>query len=282
MPATLSIEGKTFDLLGTQRSGAAVYRGQSEFLRIGEKSNITRDLALHHEMEKAHYPVAEIRAEGEHEGKGYFIEASLGRASFRALFADDYATGSITDTNFARFVAVAKKLFVAEVRAAQPKWNIQEFAAGINLMHLSREIGGYGKAIEERFVEVAARLQKMPGTLLHGDCNAANMYEGGVIDLEDSFYGPVGYDIVSALMTADWSPLTREHEFHAHYRFTDDQKNEYVQALLPIAKKAQIHISQKDINDLAFCRAIWLCSGMNAWPRLQQWRFDKLIREYLS
>jgi hypothetical protein len=283
MPESLHVEGKQFELLGKQRSGAAVYRGQDSYLRIGEPSAIRYDLAHHREMESAHYPVASIRAEGELDGQLFFIEESLGAKSFRAIFGEEYAaTGMVGSASFTSFTGIAKKLYAAQIKAQRGSWDVGEFAAGVNVTKFARELPVYQADIEAAFVAAAGRLGKLPGTLLHGDCNAANMYDGGIIDLEDSFYGPLGYDQISALMTIEWSPDTKNFEFHAQYRFTDEQRAAYVKALNVAGKKAGVTDLGKYADDLAFCRAIWLCSGMREWPRIQQWRYEKFITEYLS
>lgn len=283
MQGTLHVEGAEYTLLGTQRSGAAVYRGEKAYLRIGEPPAIEYDVAHHREMEQAKYPVARILSEGEFDGKKYFIEASLGPASYRALFESSYSSVGVVDPgHFSSFTALAKKLYSAQLKAKRESWNIGEFAAGANVTKFARELPVYTGEIEAAFVAAGERLKKLPGTLLHGDCNAANMYEGGIIDLEDSFYGPVGYDQVSALMSIEWSPPTRNYEFYAQYRFSDDQKEAYLKSLNAVGKKAGITDLGKYAKDLAFCRAIWLCSGMSAWPRIQQWRYEKFIEEYLS
>jgi len=283
MPETLYIEGKEFQLLGKQRSGAAVYRGPGCYLRMGNRASIAHDLAQHREMVAAKYSVANILSEGEHEGKMYFIEESLGSQSFRALFADEYtATGAVSGKHFADFTGIAKKLYAAQLKARREAWDVGEFAAGANVTKFARELPVYRAEIEAKFVAAAERLKKLPGTLLHGDCNAANMYEGGIIDLEDSFIGPVGYDQISALMTIEWSPATRDFEFYAQYAISGDQKASYLKALNTVGKKAGITDLGKHAADLAFCRAIWLCSGMAEWPRIQQWRYEKFVTTYLS
>ncbi len=281
MPQALYIEGKQFELLGVQRSGAAVYRGSDAYLRIGEKAAIYHDLAQHREMEKAKYPVARIISEGEYEGKVYFIEESLGTKSFRALFEEEYTKGDVRTPTFSNFTGMVKKLYAAQLRAER-EWSVSEFAAGANVTKFARELPVYTSHIEAKFVEAAERLAKIPGTLLHGDCNPANMYEGGIIDLEDSFYGPVGYDCVSALMSIEWSPDTRDYEFYAQYKFSDEQKASFYRVLNTVGKKAGVVNLAKYADDLAFCRAIWLCSGMHEWPRIQQWRYEKFVRTYLS
>lgn len=283
MPEQLHLEGKDFTLLGVQRSGAAVYRGTHSYLRTGERAAIAYDLAHHREMEAAKYPVAKILSEGEHDGRAYFIEESLGAKSFRTTFESGYSsTGAVSSEQFSAFTAVSKKLFSAQLKAKRESWDVGEFASGANVTKFARELPVYTVEIETKFVAAAERLKKLPGTLLHGDCNAANMYEGGIIDLEDSFYGPVGYDQISALMTIEWSPDTKYYEFYAQYRFSDEQKAAYLKALNVTGKKAGIPDLGKYAKDLAFCRAIWLCSGMSPWPRIQQWRYEKFIEEYLS
>jgi hypothetical protein len=283
MQGTLVIDGRQFELLGTQRSGAAVYRGTNAYLRIGERGVISHDLAQHREMKAAKYPVARILSDGEHDSLTYFIEESLGQESFRAMFEEDYLQGgSVSGQHFSSFTRIAKKLYAAQLKAQRATWDIGEFAAGLQVTTFARELPAYRADIEAKFVSVAERLQKLPGTLLHGDCNAANMYEKGVIDLEDSFYGPVGYDQISALMSMEWSPDTRDYEFYARYKLTREQKESYIRALNSIGRKAGVVDIASPASDLAFCRALWLCRGMAAWPRIQQWRYEKFIHDYLS
>lgn len=278
----LFLDGISFELLGEQRSGAAVYRGEGAYLRIGEKGAIARDLTQHRLMEEAKYPVAGIISEGELGQKGYFIEKSLGPRSFRAMFQEDCdEKGRISDANFNNFLQVMKKLHGAQLKSRALEWNVQDFAAGVNVTRLSGELSTYRAAIESRFMQAVERLQKLPGALQHGDCNPANMYMGGIIDLEDSFFGPLGYDAVSALMSIEWSPETRDHEFYAQYRFTPEHKAAYLKALSVLNTKAKLPTLSAHFDDLAFCRAVWLCSGMHEWPRIQQWRFEKLISTYL-
>jgi Ser/Thr protein kinase RdoA (MazF antagonist) len=274
MSEMLIIGGRSFELLGLQRGGAAVYRGEGEYLRIGETRAIERDLALHRAMEKARFPVPSILSDGEMQGKRYFVESSAGTHSFRAIFQEDVdAHRTIKDEHFDAFVAVMKKLHAAQKKNAKGKWSTQEFAEGIRLPELCKELPVHADAIRNRFDAAVKRLETLPRALTHGDCNPANIYERGVIDLEDSFYGPLGYDVASALVTIEWSPELRSYEFFAQYRFSEAQKAAYKKSFRSIAPH---------FEDFAFCRAAWLSTGMGAWPRIQQWRFEKFIHEFLS
>lgn len=271
---SLVVDAVRFELLGEQRGGAAVYRGENAYLRLGETQMILHALTLHREMEKAKYPVAPIISQGEIGAQSYFIEKSLGTRSFRAIFQEDFERdGHIADQNFMALVTILKKLHGAQAKFAGRAWSADEFAGGIRLPSLCSELPDHAHALRERFTAAAVRLQNLPGSLTHGDCNPANIYEEGIIDLEDSFYGPSGYDVISALTSIEWSPRTREYEFYAHYRFSDEQKEVYLKTFALVAAHAK---------DLSFTRAVWVCSGMGKWPRLQHWRFEKLVKDFLS
>jgi len=283
MDETLTIDGQTFQLLGTQRGGASVYRGAGTYLRIGDRETITRDVSLHRMMEKAKFPVAQIVQEGTLAHRSYFIELSLGDASFRAQFQKDIDDHSeITSGAFKSFLSISKQLLSAQVKMVEGGWDVEEFAWGVKFTSLCRELPAHADEIRARFVKAAKRLSVLPKTLLHGDCNPANMYQGGIIDLEDSFYGPLGYDQIAALISVEWSPERRDYEFYAQYRFSEEQKKEYLKAMDALGKKAGVDSLSEYADDLAFCRALWLSAGMHEWPMTQQWRFEKLIETYLS
>lgn len=271
--SVLTIDAERFELLGLQKGGSAVYRGEKNYLRIGPKEGIAADRLIHQAMEKAKFPVARILSEGELNSHGYFVEESLGERSFRAAFQEDMeARSRINDAHFTAFLALMKKFYSAQKKSAKGDWDTDEFAAGIRLPELCRELPVHADAIRERFAVAIERLKPLPRALTHGDCNPANLYERGVIDLEDSFYGPLGYDIISALVTIEWAPEVKTHEFYAQYRFAPEQKAAYLKQFRQIAPH---------FDDLAFCRAAWLSSGMGEWPRLQQWRFEKFVHEFL-
>lgn len=56
----------------------SVYKGAGEFLRIGPEGLIVPELNLHKKLLGYGFPVPGIVAEGEKDGKTYYIEQSLG------------------------------------------------------------------------------------------------------------------------------------------------------------------------------------------------------------
>jgi hypothetical protein len=80
----------------------------------------------------------------------------------------------------------------------------------------------------------------------------------------------------------EWSPNTKNFEFYSQYRFTDAQRETYLSTFDKLLKKAKLPTLSEHYSDFAFCRAVWLCTGMHEWPRIQQWRYEKLIESFLS
>jgi aminoglycoside phosphotransferase (APT) family kinase protein len=153
-------------------------------------------------------------------------------------------------------------------------------AEAIRLASLKKEIGEHAKALQKEFDAVAERLQTYPSVVTHGDLNPSNMYPQGVIDLEDSFEGPLGFDVVSVLMTQEWFP-DGAYEFVSKYRMSEAQKFQCIAQCDALYARAGFPPLSHAYRDLSFCRAVWLCAGMNEWPNIQKWRFEKFKKEFL-
>lgn len=283
MEKSISIEGQNYELLGVQKHGAGVYRGASAYARVGDMAAIEPDYQQHLLMQTAKYPVAEILGRGNAAGMEYFLEKSLGAQSFKVRFLEDMARdGKISSESFSDFLAAMRKLFTAQLKSIEGEWQVGEFAGGIQLGVLTRELPTYRDALEKRFVEACQRLKGFPRVLVHGDCDPSNVYESGFIDVEYSFFGPLGYDMTTPLTSMEWSPDTKNFEFYSQYRFTDAQRETYLTTFDKLLKKAKLPALSDQYSDFAFCRAVWLCTGMHEWPRIQQWRYEKLIETFLS
>jgi 5-methylthioribose kinase len=68
----------------------------------------------------------------------------------------------------------------------------------------------------------------------HGDHNQYNIFDNGVIDLEDSFYGPIGYDTITSLTQNFWFPDSRKSEIGEltrQHSFTKEQLQTYLTSI---------------------------------------------------
>lgn len=286
-PETIECEGRIFNFVIVQRGDeSAVYRSDDAYMRIGDPKRIHADLAQHSKMEALGFPVARVIAEGEHYGQAYSIEASLGGRHLGALFAEDVEQkGQITNEAFQHLQRVTERFAQAQVKtvvATEP----HAFARGIRLEELKKEMPEHAPQLERRFQSAIERLGSTPYVLTHGDFNPNNLYPTGVIDLEDVFYAPYGYDLISAIAHIDDFPDAsprEEYEHTAKYRFTNEQELHYIRRLDGMWQKHGIQPLVSAVEqELRFCRTVWACSGISHLPHLRRFRWKRLKEQFLS
>ncbi len=284
MEDSVFLNNKTYELVKTQRDDiSAIYKCGDEYLRLGETAKIKRDLEAHRKMEAEGFPVAEVLDEGELDGLYYFTETSLGAYKIGEIFADDtQKTGRISDENFDVFLSVVEKFMKAQLNAKSPTEDFNSFSLGILLDNLCNELPEYSAKIRARFAEIKDRLAVFPFVLTHGDFNPGNLYPAGVIDFEDTFYGPFGFDIVGALVYSDYMPDSSDYEYFAKYRFSAEQKKKYFELVDSTSQSAGLPKLSEFEKDFEFCKAVWLSVRMEKWPKLQKFRYDLLIDRFLK
>jgi len=282
MPAILDIEGTEYTLVGVQRGGLAVYRGSNGYLRLGDEISVARDVASHREMEQAGYPIARIIAEGEMLEGSYYIETSQGDISFRNLFsAEIQSDGEISDSTFKTFLEIVERYLSRQVSTRRVT-DGADFRARVKLDALCAEMPQQAEELTAQFEQTVEALSAMPYVLSHGDFNAANLYERGVIDLEDTLSAPFGYDAVTALCTVDWIPPEGNYEYTRSYTFTPVQKAEYIALIDTVTLRNGIPPVSYAYQSLEFLRAIWMVSDLQKWPRARAYMHKQFMNKYLA
>lgn len=284
MERTLTIDGKTFELVRVQRGGASfVYKGADGYLRIGDPRIIKKHLDAHTLMEEAGFPVPSLISQGEREGLAYFIETATSGKRLGDAFSDDFdEDNKISDIHFAQLLGIVERYARLQLKAPAPPSSLRDMKAAIHVRTLSRELPAYATRIQERYAEIRARLSVYPTVLSHGDFNPQNLFENGIIDLEHAFQGPWGYDSMTALLHIDQFPDAWSYEYFARYRYSERQRREFLTMLDGIARDNNLPPLSKHLLDFEFCRACWSSVRMQEWPKLQKWRYDMFIRRFLS
>lgn len=283
MTTHISVGGKGYELVRVQRGGQSfVYRGEHDYLRIGEPRIIKKHLDAHTLMEKAGFPVPRLISKGEHNGAAFFTETIMGVDRLGDVFAADYEHGAISEVHFQEFLAVVLRYAEAQLSAPQPPGSLRGFKPAIHIRTLTRELPEYAARIEERFAEITTRLSVFPTVLSHGDFNPQNLFKDGIIDLEHAFQGPWGYDAVTAIVHINQFPDSREFEYFARYRFTERQIEEYLAAIDRVAKAHGLPQVSEYLHDFEFCRAVWSAVRMAEHPKLQKWRYDLFFENFLQ
>lgn len=281
MPTQLTIADRTFACIRQQRSGLSLYKSADAYLRLGASERIAREIETHRRMLEAGYPVAKIIAEGTIADGSYFIEESLGDKTFRTLFEEDIQReGTITAAHWDELVAITERYLRAQIRSTIPA-DGAAFACGVHLDLIVKELNQYSISLPDKFNRILQKLSDFPYVFSHGDFNAANMFPSGIIDFEDAFPAPFGFDAVTVLANIEWFPLEDTYEYYARYRFTNAQKEAYLTMCDGVAKDVGLPPISFFYDDFIFCRAIWSTVRMHEWPKLQAWRYNKFIKTFL-
>lgn len=283
MPPCLDIEGVRYDKVVERRNGTAVYRGVDTFARVGSETVLNHDKRLHRQIESLGFPVAKLLSEGKVGEFSYYTETSLGTQRITDLFASDMkAIGEISDEHFEQFLGVTRKCCEVQLHTATDEKDVEAFAHGIQIDVMEKERPDLVKSIRTRFESAVRELEALPFVLTHGDLNPANMFPTGVIDFEDVFSAPFGYDVVTALVTTDWFPLDEGYEYRARYRFSTEQKEVFMTTFDDIFTAAGLKSFSSYFDSLSFCRGVWHVVRMDKYPLIQKWRYELFERQFLS
>lgn len=273
-----------FTLVNLQRDEAtAVYRGGDTFVRIGRPDKMVPNFNLHKKMESAGFPVPRLIDSGNYGDLFYFTEESLGDRHLGDEFAVDMeATGEISEEHFNQLVSLVKKFALAQYGTAKAE-DVDSLKDGVHLDLLCKEMHEVDAIkLQAKFKEVTERLSVFPYVITHGDFNPHNLYESGVIDFEDSFYGPFGYDLTTALVHIRNFSLEDTAEFRAQYSFNTEQTRRFTETLDALSSDLGIPPLSLYTDDLDFLRAIWSAVRMEKYPSLQKFRFNRLRSDFLS
>lgn len=283
-PERIQIENTSFEFVQSQRGdNSAVYRSNESFLRIGRQEKIESDLAIHKKMHAAGFPVANLISDGTWEGERYYIESSLGTKFFGQLFKGSFQEkGEISQDLFEQFVHITEKFAQAQLATSNAYKDWEVFSRAVHVDSMCKELPDYADKIRQRFELVKDRMQSVPFVLCHGDYNPFNLFPRGVIDLETSFNGPFGYDLVSNIYSIEHFPLSSSYEFYAQYQFSEEQKKMYYDRMNAVSMKGSVAPISSFKKELEFCRALWLAANLGKTRKLQEFRYNLLIREFLS
>lgn len=283
----MEIDGKSFVHIKTREyTPVSVYQNENLFLRIGPKDLILPELSLHKNLLRFNFPVPEIISEGEKDGKYYYIETSLGQTLLGDIFWEDCKRlGFISDDNFKKLLLLTEKFARAQIKTAKNNHGYESFYHGVHVDYLIDELPYLQEKIIVAFEKVKERLSDLPTVLTHGDFNAYNLFEKGVIDFGNSFEAPAGYDLIGNIFHTYLFPKGRDFESTRRYDFSLEQVNEYFALLDNIFLENNFPKISDFKNEFIFCRTIWSAVRMQRYPKIQEWRykkFEKILESYLS
>jgi thiamine kinase-like enzyme len=279
---TLKVNGREFKLVKLRREAPmAVYRCEGLFMRVGKSDDLHKEVRERDKLKTYGFPIPTRYKKTKIDGDShYYLEESMGRKHFTQIFGEKYKTeGEVSDRDFKDFIKIVKRFAEAQLKTAVKKKNFTEFANAIRIRRLKKILPKYASKIDTVYSEAKEKLSMFPFVLSHGDFNTHNLYKKGVIDFEGLFYGPAGYDIVSAIFTIEMIDV-KGNEFPV--RFTQEQKNMYYEVFDNLYLENGLPRLSDYAKYFEFCRAVWLTTNSSISDDAKEYRKEFFIRNFLS
>lgn len=277
LPDRIELSSRSFALVCVRRSGAAVYRGDGTYLRVGPPT--VDELALHRRLLAAGYPVAEILEVGEHAGAPYFVEASLGPDTWGDLHEERIAGGHhVTDLEFWELGEVLLRWGRAQVQGPRREWSDSELSDLVGVARAADHVPELATSICAAFEQAVTGLRGLPGAWQHDDLHAFNACAGGVIDVEGVGWAAAGYDVATSVLEPTLAEARWENDALAVAWFTPEQVREFLDRLDDEFFRASAPPPSTLLDALLVCRAISMCSRLHPDPAVGSRRRDTLAR----
>lgn len=285
----IKLDNQIFSYLDDQRNSLKLYvnKKRSQYLRLGGTDIIDKEVAQHHHLIDGGFPVAKIIKKDKWQNLSYWIEESLGEKHLADIFADEYKeNGCITEKTFQLFLTIVEKFKTAQLKILKTSINLDEVYKGVGFGYILDELPQYKNKLETIWNHLYKKLENFPATYCHGDFTSHNIMPLGVIDHEDHFEGPFGYDLITAITPAYWFPADQSHGSYARRsQFSQTQKEEFFNRF-GIFQYDGKHFNLKDyFNPLFFLKATWWSVRNYKNPKIQEWRYQKyiyLLEKYLK
>ena len=284
VPIVLEVKGKSFRYVRTRAyDPTLVYRGRGTYLRIGPTRLIDRELGLQKWLLDSGFPVAEVVDSGVLLGRGYFVEKSLGKATFTTAWGRDYRErGRVAARGFSRYMGLTRRFLLAQLSTA-PGGHGNEFDAGVHIADTLEDLLGMKNNLLRALGQAKSRISVFPVVFCHGDFSPANFLDRGVVDFEWSFWGYAGYEAVTSLYWTYFFPKSPMENHRRLYEPTPAQSSAYLGMVDEIYRSRGLPKPSEFVDDFMLPKAIWAAAKMGKLPKLQKWRFgllESLIEAY--
>lgn len=277
----IEIKGEIFTHVKDRRHGTSIYVGVdgSKYLRIGQINEVKKELCLHKQLLDRGFPIASIVGEGSFDDLSYWIEESVGKTTFGERFDKEMIeTGQISDKSFDQFLSIIVRFHTAqELTIERTHIDSKILAKNIGLHHLVTDLPLEREKIMKTWEKILSDLENVPVCFTHGDFLPNNILEKGVIDLEDYFFGPIGYDILNPITTPYWFPKEPVQGFQRWSWFSESQLEGYLKAVDIYGFQGDTWKIKDFFDPLFLLKAIWWTSGNGKSLHLQLWRNQRLL-----
>ncbi|MGC8460290.1 MAG: hypothetical protein ACP5OR_00400 [Candidatus Dormibacteria bacterium] len=244
----------------------AVYRSEDavSILRIGPRQMTISEGKQTAWLHREGFLVPHVLHIGQIGDLGYWVETSLGGESLGERFRTQYLeTQCVEDTDVDIFQGIIVKWLDAQLRLGKHFPKRDELYAGLNIANVLEENPDLPLSLVRSSLRRARKeLASYPLAPSHGDANAFNMLDHGIIDLEHLFWGPAGYDSVNAIDFTEFFALETPVKKHLAYRFSDEQRRRCFEALDEVALGHALPPVSDHFSDFLVLKVLWSLSYM--------------------
>lgn len=265
-----------------------VYRSPDgkKILRTGSPDGIAQEAKFVREISRRGFPTPEVTGSGlTKDGLGYFIETSVGEQHFGDIFREEYAKhGGIQDASFNVFASICLRFVEAQLKPENQQKGPSQLREGIQLANVVEENSDLSSLLEDAVAAAEAQIGDLPLVLSHGDLTPFNTLERGVIDFEQRFVAPVGYDAITCVTF---------HRFFDHpkpdgtgtmrnWEFRSEQMSDYLTRLDSLCERAEIPALSHYFDDFLMLKSVWsLCyeKALDS-PQFHRWQWRRHVARY--
>lgn len=268
-----------YHIVKHRRNWSTIYRCNhyTHYMKVWPKDEIEKEVALYEKLKAAGIPLPSLLWFEIHEDDlGWMKEEAIPGLLYAELFTESYdkhwfVEESILET----FIQYQHNHLTGQ---AQTIWDTSIVADAFSKYEfLYSEWQIDHTLVEACISKIKHDTESEPQGWNHWDHNAYNIFENGVIDLEDSFYGALGYDTITAITQNYRFPypngepweLTRQHVF------SKEQILHYLETL----SKHDIGINYMEsatFGALFLMRGIFVTVQSDSFPLLKTYRYKRL------
>lgn len=265
------------------------------YLRTGEVTSIQQEAAFAQDMSQRNFPVPKVIESGKlSQCIGYFIETAVGDKNYGDLFQESYSKkGVIEESLFTGFCEVSAAFLKAQISQTNRQIDNNQLRKGIQLDNILEENPDIPfELLEQALLKAEHRTVSLPLVFTHGDFNPFNVMPNGVIDFEDVFIAPAGYDVLPGIIYNHFFNFpSKAGKPTLIYEFSKEQFSQYFQVIDMVSANHSLPPLSPFFDDFVMLKSIWaLCyekmhDGKNEHYNRWHWRRNIMlhcIESYLA
>lgn len=262
-----------YEFVKHRRNGSTIYRCKeyTHYMKVGPWEEIQQEVRLYELLLSYDVPMPKLLGyEMMTDGLWRMKEESLKGKLYSEIFTESCDThGFVEDSILDQFITYQKKHLVAQRNTIGKKVVDRAFDCH---HHLHTEWFMESDKAHALMQKIDGIGVNVPHGRNHGDHNAYNIFQDGLIDLEDSFEWYLWYDTVTAItqnyrFPASWAELCRQHAF------TEKQMRHY---LTQLSTDDMSFLDSDTFGLLFLMRWIFCTVETQDAPMLQAYRYKRL------